>query len=65
MDVRQVVEIQRQTNVDNYINTLTGKEKTQALLLQPTFTGWPDDLETVLANLERSSAVNQNCRQLK
>ena len=50
--VRKNVETRRQTNINNYINTLKGKEKTQAQLLAPTFTGWEDELKDVLTNLE-------------
>ena len=50
--VREGVQRRRQTNINNYINTLKGKEKTQAQLLAPTFTGWSDELTDVLANLE-------------
>lgn len=60
--VREGVQRRRQTNINNCIKTLKGKQKTQALLLAPTFTGWEDELtETIKTyNKHQQSKTGQS-----
>lgn len=60
IDIRESVGHQRETRLEEYIRQLPSDVVDVAKLLLPSFTGWPDDLETVLMNLNVSQKRSQN-----
>lgn len=50
-EVRFAADMTRKLILRNHIKTLTGDARQQGKLLAPTFTGWPEDLDQLLAHL--------------
>lgn len=58
--IREHVERRRKKQIQTHIDTLAEKETKYAKLLEPTFTGWENELETVIKNLTKTREQNLN-----
>lgn len=59
-EIREHVERRRKKQIQTHIDTLAENEAKYAKLLEPTFTGWENELETVIKNLTKTRGQNLN-----